>query len=209
MFLSDPPSPPRNVLADDVTKTSCKLTWEPPETDNGSPVTGYLVERCEGKSSRWSKVTKEPVTERQLDISDLLAGETYQFRVSAVNAAGTSKPSEPTTPFVAKDAFDVPGKPGTPDVKEMTADSASLEWKAPDSDGGTPITNYVIEMRMSGETKWKVVNKDEKVTETSFTARDIKWTKEHEFRVTAENKAGQGPASAPSKASKYGNFYQQ
>ena len=205
MLFSDPPSPPRNVLADDITKSSCKLTWEPPETDNGSPVTGYIVERCEGKSTKWSKVTKDPVTQRQLDISDLLAGESYQFRVCAINAAGTSKPSDASITFVAKDAFDihVPGKPGTPDVYEMT-DAVSLEWKAPDSDGGAPITNYVIEMRLFGETKWKVVNKDEKVTETSFTVTDINWTKEHEFRVTAENKAGQGPASAPSKATKYG-----
>jgi len=195
------------VLADDITKSSCKLTWEPPETDNGSPVTGYMVERCEGKSTRWSKVTKDPVTQRQLDITELLAGETYQFRVFAINAAGTSKPSDATTPFVAKDAFDVPGKPGTPEVKEMTADSASLEWKAPASDGGAPITNYVIEMRLSGETKWKIVNKDEKVVETSFTVKDIKWTKEHEFRITAENKAGLGPPSAPSKAAKYGNVH--
>lgn len=207
MLFSDPPSPPRNVLVDDVTKSSCKLTWEPPETDNGSPVTGYVVERCEGKSTRWTKVTKDAVSERQLDITDLRAGESYQFRVCAVNAAGASKPSDATAPVVAKDAFDVPGKPGAPDVKEMTADSASLEWKAPDSDGGSPISNYVVEMRMSGETKWKVVNKDEKVVETSFTVKDVKWTKEHEFRVTAENKAGPGPASAPSKAAKYGNFF--
>jgi len=100
--VSDPPSPPRNVLADDVTKASCKLTWEPPETDNGSPVTGYMVERCEGKSTRWSKLTKDPVTERRLDVGDLLAGESYQFRVCAVNAAGVSKPSDASTPFVAK-----------------------------------------------------------------------------------------------------------
>ena len=167
-------------------------------------MTGYVVERCVGKAARWTKVTKEPVAERQLEVGDLLEGDEYQFRVSAVNAAGTSKPSDACTPFVAKDAFDVPGKPGSPDVKEMTSDSASLEWKAPDSDGGAPITNYVVEMRQSGETKWKIVNKDEKLIETSFTVKDIKWTKEHEFRVTAENKAGQGPASAPSKAAKYG-----
>jgi len=203
----DPPSPPWNVLADDITKSSCKLTWEPPETDNGSPVTGYTVERCEGKSTRWLKVTKDPVTQRQLDITNLLAGETYQFRVFAINAAGTSKPSDATSPLVAKDAFDVPGKPGTPEVKEMTADSASLEWKAPDSDGGAPITNYVIEMRQSVETKWKIVNKDEKVVDTSFTMKGIKWTKEHEFRITAENKAGLGPPSALSKATKHGNVH--
>ena len=206
-LFPDTPSPPRNVLADDITKSSCKLTWEPPDTDNGSPVTGYTVELREGKSTKWSKVTKDPVTERQLDITDLLAGESYQFRVCAINAAGTSKPSDASTTFVAKDAFDVPGKPGTPEVKEMTMDSASLEWKAPDNDGGAPITNYAIEMKLSEETKWTVVNMDENVAATSLTVKGLEWTKEHEFRVTAENKAGQGPASAPSKAAKYGNHY--
>ena len=110
-----------------------------------------------------------------------------------------------TMMMMMKDAFDVPGKPGTPEVKAMTEDSASLEWTRPDSDGGAPITNYVLEMRQSGDTKWKVVNKDENTTETAFTVEGIKWSKEHEFRVTAENKAGQGPASAPSKAAKYGD----
>jgi len=89
----------------------------------------------------------------------------------------------------------------------MTADSVSLEWKAPDSDGGSPITNYVVEMRQSGDAKWKIVNKDLNVVETSFTVKDISWTKPLEFRVTAENKAGQGPASAPSKSAKYGSTY--
>ena len=122
------------------------------------------------------KVTKEPITERQLELSDLRAGESYQFRVCALNAAGTSKPSEASAPVVAKDAFDVPGKPGTPEVKETTADSASLEWKAPDSDGGSPITGYTVEMRLSGETKWKVVNKDEKVSIT-YTTMDLTFMK--------------------------------
>jgi len=46
----------------------------------------------------------------------------------------------------------------------------------------------------------------EKVTDTRFTVKGIKWTKEHEFRITAENKAGPGPPSAPSKATKYGKY---
>jgi len=41
-------------------------------------VTGYIVERCEGKSTRWTKVRKDAVTQRQLEVDDLLAGETYQ-----------------------------------------------------------------------------------------------------------------------------------
>lgn len=204
-MVADPPSPPRNVLVDDITKSSCLVTWEPPETDNGSPVIGYTVERLNGSSTRWTKVNKDPVRERQLPVSDLSEGDEYQFRVCAVNAAGPSKPSEASGRFVAKNAFDVPGRPGTPDVEEMTASTAKLQWKAPESDGGSPITNYVIETRAVGDLKWKTVNKkDEKVTETSYEATGIKWEKNCEFRVTAENKAGLGEPSGPSKSVKYG-----
>lgn len=203
-YFAGPPGPPTNVLVDDITKSSCKVTWEPPETDNGSPVTGYIVERLTGSSTRWIKVNKEPVPERQLDVTDLLAGDEYQFRVCAVNAAGPGAPSEASGRFVAKDAFDVPGRPGAPDIKDMTASTAKLEWKAPDTDGGSPITNYVVEMRAAGETRWSKLNKDLTVTETSYEVTGINWDKKLEFRVTAENKAGLGEPSPPSAPTKYG-----
>jgi titin len=193
-------------LVDDITKSSCKVTWEPPETDNGSPVTGYTVERLTGRSSRWVKVNKETVSERQLDVTDLSAGDDYQFRVCAVNAAGPGQPSEASSRFVAKDEFDVPGRPGAPDIKNMTESTAKLEWKAPDTDGGSPITNYIIEMRMAGETRWKQMNKDETVTETSYEVKGIKWDQKCEFRVTAENKVGLGEPSPPSSPTKYGEL---
>lgn len=193
------------MQVNDITKTSCNVTWEPPESDGGSPVTSYIVERRNGRSSRWTKVTKDEVTERQLAIKDLMTGSEYSVRVSAVNAAGTSKPSEDSGVFVAKDGFDVPGKPGAPEVQQHTADSVTITWKAPDSDGGSPITNYVVEIKVAGETKWKVMNKGEVTTDTTYTIKGLSADKEVEFRVSAENKAGQGPAS-PSTKSKYGEL---
>ena len=134
-----------------------------------------------------------------------MEGETYDFRVFAENDAGQGKPCEPIT-FVAKDPYDPPGKPGCPEVKETTKDSASITWAAPDDDGGSPITNYVVEMRRKGDKKWSVVNKTEKVTGLEYTVPDLKEETEYEFRVTAENKAGQGPPSDPSKPCKYGKM---
>ena len=115
-LFSDPPNPPINVLVDDITKTSAKLTWETPEFDGGSPITGYIIERQSAFSSRWSKLTKEAITELQLEMTDLQEKEQYDLRVCAVNAAGVSKPSATTGKFTAKNPYEKPGKPGTPEV---------------------------------------------------------------------------------------------
>ena len=52
----------------------------------------------------------------------------------------------------------------------------------------------------------QVANKDVKVSDTKWTVPGLQEGKEYEFRVTAENKAGQGPPSAPSKPAKYGEY---
>lgn len=41
----DVPSPPRNLEVSDIFKTSCKIKWEVPEDDGGSPIIHYIVER--------------------------------------------------------------------------------------------------------------------------------------------------------------------
>jgi len=199
--LADPPGPPQNVKASDVTKTSCKLTWSAPESDGGSPVTGYYVEKFTG--TKWIKAAKKPITTCSYSLDDLLEGSAdNEFRVCAENAAGVGEPSESTGRFVAKDPFEVPGRPEQPGVKERSEDTATLTFKAPDSDGGSPVTGYVVEMKPKLDAKWKVVGKD--VKDLEFVATGLQPDAEYEFRVSAVNKAGQGQASLPSKPSKYG-----
>ena len=95
--------------ADDISKTSCTLNWQPPENDGGSPITGYTVERLSG--TRWVKVNKKPIKECTLSLTDLIEGSDNEFRVCAENEAGVGEPSDTTGRFKAKDAFDVPGRP--------------------------------------------------------------------------------------------------
>ena len=196
----DPPGQPINVKVNDVTKTSCKLTWEAPEFDGGSPIKGYYVERLSG--TRWIKVNKTPTKSLTMDFSDLMEGSDYEFRVSAENEAGIGKPSETTGKFVAKNPYDVPGRPEAPLVDDITPEEAEVSWTAPDDDGGSPVTNYVLEMRAVGDVRWKPVNKN--VTETKLTVTGLKEGTKYEFRVAAENKAGVGEASKPSKPAQYG-----
>lgn len=98
--------------------------------------------------------------------------------------------------FVAK-----PNAPGTPEIIKTDKTSADLKWTPPTEDGGAPITNYVIEYRPSGSVRWNRANSSP-VTETTFSVADLKEGSEYKFRVSAENKAGVGPASEPSKSVK-------
>lgn len=93
------------------------------------------------------------------------------------------------TQFVA----DKPGKPGTPQVDELQADRVGLSWKPPKQDGGSAITNYIVEYRIEGTFQWKQTR--ESITSASHTVRSLKTGETYEFRVYAENKAGVGPAS--------------
>ena len=196
--ISDPPGPPVDVSADGITVDSCVISWAEPENDGGSPITGYYVEKFTG--SRWTKVNKKPTKKMELPINDLMEKSDYEFRVCAENEAGVGKPSETTGRFIAKNPFDVPGKPDAPIIDEITAEDAQISWSAPKDDGGAEITKYNLEMRQTGDIKWKPAAK---VKDTNTKVDGLREGAEYEFRVTAENKAGAGPASDPTKA-KYG-----
>jgi len=196
----DPPGPPRHLKANDVTKSSCVLTWEPPEFDGGSVITGYYVEKRSG--TRWIKVNKKPVKGCKLDIDDLVEGSDCEFRVVAENAAGIGRPSDSTGRFQVKDPFTTPSRPDAPQVTEITKETATLSWQPPNKDGGSPITGYIIEMKTNSDIKFKKVS--ENITETSFTMKGLKEGTSYEFRVQAVNKAGASQPSKPSAPAKYG-----
>ena len=81
------------------------MTWQPPEEDGGTPVTGYFVERKTTESSRWLKITKGTLAETNLEVKDLIEGTEYVFRVTAVNKVGEGPPGPSSKPVVAKDPW--------------------------------------------------------------------------------------------------------
>lgn len=53
--------------------------------------------------------------------------------------------------------LDVPGKPEGPiSHKDMMGDSMTLTWKPPKDDGGSDITNYIVEKRPAGTNKYVI-----------------------------------------------------
>jgi predicted phage tail protein len=77
------------------------LEWKPPIFDGGAPIDHYIIEKRD-KYGDWSPCTTVPGSQTKGTAPGLVAGETYQFRVRAVNKAGPGEPSDPTEPKVAK-----------------------------------------------------------------------------------------------------------
>lgn len=92
------PSPPQKPMVVKVAKYSADLKWEPPLSDGGSKITGYIIEKKETGSAIWSKCNDYSVPECTFSALNLVDQATYEFRIYAVNAVGRSEPSICTTP---------------------------------------------------------------------------------------------------------------
>lgn len=93
--ITDKPSPPEGPLqASDITADSAVLTWKPPTSDGGSPLTQYIIEKRDSRKTTWSKVASVDAKQLTCTATKLLEGTPYLFRVVAVNKEGASLPLE-------------------------------------------------------------------------------------------------------------------
>ena len=99
---TDVPSSPRNVHPVEVDSTYIELAWESPESDGGSAVTGYVVEKRDMKRADFVFVANVDTTTHQYRATRLFEGCDYMFRVFAENQAGLSQPCETDKPITAR-----------------------------------------------------------------------------------------------------------
>ena len=102
IFKVTPPSAPGKPIISDIAADKATVTWTPPESDGGSKLLGYIVEKCDTKSEHWVKVNRTPVKELTMRLEDLIIGHNYQIRVYAENKVGSGPPNEPSAAFLAK-----------------------------------------------------------------------------------------------------------
>ncbi|KAJ1359849.1 hypothetical protein KIN20_018667 [Parelaphostrongylus tenuis] len=92
------PSPPGRPIVKEQMVDSLLLSWTPPKLDGGSPVKQYTIEMCTTAIKKWKMAEKTKQT--YLKLHNLIAKETYTFRVRAENASGQSEPSEESEPVL-------------------------------------------------------------------------------------------------------------
>ncbi|KAL3094370.1 hypothetical protein niasHS_004696 [Heterodera schachtii] len=83
---------------------------------------------------------------------------------------------------------DRPAPPKRPlAVDNVARDSCTLSWQPPEDDGGSEVTNYVVECRDVGSQVWLPVNN---VVGTNSTVPNLQEGHEYQFRVCAVNAFG-------------------
>lgn len=83
---------------------------------------------------------------------------------------------------------DPPSPPQWLEVSNITKINADLKWQTPSSDGGSPITNYVVEKRDVRRKAWQTV--DTTIKELKYTVTPLNEGSLYVFRVAAENAVG-------------------
>ena len=188
------PSAPQNLVATPG-NTTMSLTWQAPANSGSAPVTNYKIYRGTTSGSQTLLTTVGNVL--AYNDTGLVNGTTYYYKVSAVSSAGEGAFSNiasgtPTAPTV-------PGAPqnftATPGDKQVT-----LAWDAPASNGGSPITNYLV-YRGTKSTSLSLIatlGDVRSYVNTGLTAGTTYY-----FKVAAKNAIGTGASTAVLSAVPY------
>lgn len=160
------------------------LSWTA-TTSPGNPVSDYAVHMSTDGGKSWTSVTRPPSTATSMTVGQLNNGTTYFFRVAAVSAAGAGKLSQPVTVVPRT----VPAAPGGLIARPDDA-RVLVSWTAPNN-GGSPISDYVVQYSTNGGSEWITVPHP-RSTATSLMVPSLANGRSHLFRVAALNAAGQG-----------------
>uniref|UniRef100_A0A3Q3E830 Myomesin 2 n=1 Tax=Labrus bergylta TaxID=56723 RepID=A0A3Q3E830_9LABR len=193
--LKGVPSAPGQVISTRETDTSVLIQWAPPKEPNN--LIGYYIDQCVKGSKDWTSANHKPRKSTKFVVSGLTKGETYVFRVQAINELGLSDESQESSPLTVKAALTTPSAPYDVGLLNCDGHSMVLNWKKPLLSGGTNIKEYYVDKRRSGTSMWREINIPP-VTERVYKVEGLTEGAIYQFHVYAANLAGLGPASTHS-----------
>ena len=196
---SRPPGRPTGLTVRARGTSSIELDWTAPS--GGGPVTGYRIEWSEtGTGTRgWTLLVRNSRATSYTDTA-LSPGTTRHYRVAAINTAGTgpwSSVAHATTEVTV---------PGAPTSFTATApvvggsDRIRLTWRAPASNGGSPITAYRIQWRSTGTSDWTFLVPGPTGTATTYLDTGLAPNTTRFYRVPRSTPKGRGTTRTRSAA---------
>ncbi len=137
------PSAPRDLALVLGTPTELLLGWAAPADDGGTPIEGYVISWTAGSSP---DVHLTYVEDPYVLLLGLTPATTHAIEVRALNGTGLSLPASlsATTIIDPVPTPQIPSSPRDLVVTGTTPTSIALRWTAPASDGGSPVTAYLV-----------------------------------------------------------------
>ncbi|MDE2976943.1 MAG: fibronectin type III domain-containing protein, partial [Acidobacteriota bacterium] len=163
------PRPPSGLAAAAAGSTTVNLTW----TDDATDETGFLVEYRSGAAA-WRTSSSPSADAESAAATGLTASRGYEFRVSALNARG-STPSSSVTLVMP------PAPPRR--IRAEAGDGADVLviW----DDGSEDETGYALEYRLSSATAWTEWSADLPTNPTSALVTGLAAGASYQFRAFA------------------------
>ena len=163
------------------------LTWSAPSDDGGSAITGYNIYR--GISSDGEIILTTIGNVLTFTDTGLTNGQTYYYKVSAVNGEGEGALSSErsATPMLLT-------VPSAPTLNTATASNGQvvLTWTSPSSIGGSPITGYKVYRGTTPEGESLLTAIGAVLT---FTDTNVIGGQAYYYKVSAVNSVGEGALS--------------
>ncbi|KAK2853012.1 hypothetical protein Q7C36_008213 [Tachysurus vachellii] len=189
------PSAPGQVVATRETDTSVLIQWAPPKEPNN--LIGYYIDLCVKGSKDWTSANHKPHKKTEFVVHGLKTGESYVFRVQAINELGLSEESQESAPLSVRAALKLPSAPYDIALLHCDGQSMVLNWKRPVHCGGAEVTDYYIDKFNLAKQQWHEVNVSP-IKERLYKVPNLTPGSMYQFRVYGANLIGLGDASAVS-----------
>ena len=121
------------------------VSWDEPDNDGGSLITGYLVQWKDTGEEFSDTERRATVTDPRHQITGLTIGNEHTVSVAAINATGTGPAVTGSLLLVEN-----PGAPNSPVVTARNQNLA-VRWQPPSDEGSTPISEYRVLWKGAGE----------------------------------------------------------
>ncbi|MEE6507609.1 hypothetical protein FKM82_027211, partial [Ascaphus truei] len=180
----DSPAPPKLT---NRSRTCLTLQWKS-SNDNGSKMTGFLLEWDEGKHRPFKECYFGHL--KQYKLTKLSPSTQYAFRIAAKNDIGMSGFSETVLYYTSGN---VPPAPLPPKLLHAGITWLSLEWTPPSEMSSDESLTYTLEMEEEGSGYgFKPKHNGEELT---CTLRNLRRSTSYKFRIFAFNGEGRSNPS--------------
>jgi hypothetical protein len=170
---------------------SAVLSWAAPSSS--APITSYTITPYVGTTAQTpTTITGTPAAASGI-VSGLKPGTAYTFTVQAASGS-ISGPVSAQSAAVTPGADAVPAQPTAVSAQPAT-EQALVSWTPPASNGGLPITGYIVRPYRGTVSQAQV---SVPASATSATIKYLETGTPYTFKVAAVNAIGTGPESAAS-----------